>query len=1055
MMDSDHTEPRRSWFYVVNPDGGTPLTRRTHGYPGRLLVEDHSAAELPLAALLRAASGAGFSLEALEQAGQRPLAVRLGPATTAPHMDPTGPLEVLHVDGPALAALSSEQRVSEQLTRLLRETPPGASLRLPQPVIPPTANRALFFESPMSSELDHNDREISQGVLHLMGALMGSATTPVLAQLKMPGGGANHPISGLDGLTDGLAKTPVQLICLTLLEDYFEAARRLIQVLRERGCKAHIAVGGVMPTLSPEHVAAHLPGVSFVCRGAGERFVRRLAEIVGTSDVTTPLTDDQCWALMAMDGLLAVDHAGRRVIAGNLGCVAEVDDLDAAPVDLSRLEARHIQGGIEISTARGCTHHCSFCSILGRGRYQARSVDSIFELLDQYQARFGELFGADIPPSAFRVHISDDDFACDRHRAAAFLRRVEETRFRLSSLQLSIADLCRREQGRLLAEPDPLLLEPLRPGCFADATRRIPQAARLADYRSRGWSSYLQIGVESFSDPELARLAKGYRVEHIRAVIAALSARRIHTDAYFILSNTDTAAQDLIDSLEELCRLKLRHPRYFHLRFPAVTHLVSYFPSATHRRAARKGTAGRLKLRRTARIPGYPELDYPFVEHDIPQDEWVRSAVGANFLSDGNRYTESLVNLREHWLERHRGLPPPQDQTVGERLLRRLDDAPRRLVFGLLREATQRRREGSQGAADEAHALATAKALLDPPHRWLRAYRRCTQQVAPRLVVIPTWQCQLRCRYCYVPKQDGRVMERATLERAVDMLLGSDHDELILQFFGAEPLVEYGLVQHGLVYGAAQARLRDKRLSFVLSTNGYALDEEKLRWLADYPVKLELSLDGDAVTQNRNRPAAAPQSDSYVSGVASRAEAIAHSGLSHEVIMVVHPNNVQRLADNFAHISALGFSRIQVNIGLGVLWSESELESFAAGLYQIGNGLRAGWQAGDSRTLVNLEHKPLPMRLNGEVTVDFDGTIYGGNGFLHETEHKSRFAVGHLDDLGHFDRYWLDAPDNDYLLRWTYPPEVTQNNLRVGRIYASFLRWMLDHEGGHHGDPDR
>ena len=28
------------------------------------------------------------------------------------------------------------------------------------------------------------------------------------------------------------------------------------------------------------------------------------------------------------------------------------------------------------------------------------------------------------------------------------------------------------------------------------------------------------------------------------------------------------------------------------------------------------------------------------------------------------------------------------------------------------------------------------------------------------------------------------------------------------------------------------------------------------------------------------------------------------------------------------------------------------------------------------QVLVNLEHRPLPMRLNGEVTVDHDGTIY-------------------------------------------------------------------------------
>ena len=85
----------------------------------------------------------------------------------------------------------------------------------------------------------------------------------------------------------------------------------------------------------------------------------------------------------------------------------------------------------------------------------------------------------------------------------------------------------------------------------------------------------------------------------------------------------------------------------------------------------------------------------------------------------------------------------------------------------------------------------------------------------------------------------------------------------------------------------------------------------------------------------------------------------------------------------------------------------------------------------------------MPIRLNGEITVDWDGTIYGGNAFLHETEHKQKFVIGHLDDLASFDRYWLDSPTNDYLLDWSYPPDVTKNNLDVGRIFKSFHQWMM------------
>src|SRR5262245_17100348 len=162
--------------------------------------------------------------------------------------------------------------------------------------------------------------------------------------------------------------------------------------------------------------------------------------------------------------------------------------------------------------------------------------------------------------------------------------------------------------------------------------------------------------------------------------------------------------------------------------------------------------------------------------------------------------------------------------------------------------------------------------------------------------------------------------------------------------------------------------------------------------------------------------------------------------MPYDVIMVVHPQAAEQLADNFFHVASLGYQRIQVNFALGPVWTLDQQRAFARELHTIGNEIKRG--AGI--TMVNLENRPLPIRLNAEITVDWDGTIYGGNAFLHETEHKGKFVMGHLDDLGGFDRYWLDAPSNEHLLAWSYAPDVTQNNLAVGRIMTSFMRWMQE-----------
>jgi Radical SAM superfamily/B12 binding domain len=1027
-----------TYFLVHEPDGGRwaperarivtkdgrVVSRRRHGSPGRVEVADESGSLV--ATWLRAAAAAG---SAFSGAIRVRLAADGEPVLTR---DPDGTPR-LDLNGPAVAASPSHHPIDAQVAAL------SASLTQSEATPAPelggrAARKVLFFESLMNSDMPHNDCELSQGVLHMASALRGTGSEPVLCNVKMSITGSERPVVGLERLERALAPGDVDLVCITLLEGYWDGVIALVGELRRLGCRAHVAVGGVMPTLTPEHVAAHLPDVSFVCRGAGEYFVPRLAQIVGDrSSIDRPLESEQRAALLALDGLIAVDRAGRHLISANSAKTVRVESLDAVELDLGLFERRHLAQGVELSTSRGCIHKCSFCSIIGRQSYQARSAGGVFDTLEKYRARYREIFADEVPGNAFRLHISDDDFACDKPRARAFFDGLEATPFRLASVQVSVADLCRRGQKGLLPEPDPEIMDAIRAECFADASAEIPERDFVADHKSRRWSSYLQIGVETFSDKELDRLGKGYGREHVRVIVDELAKKAIHLDAYLILANADTTVEDLVDSVEELCRLKLRHPKWFHVRFPIVPRLVSYFPSASHRRMVRKGQSDALRLRGRASVPSHPELDYPFVDADEPRDPWVR-AVDESVFTDEGFYTGTLEKMRERLLElwqEGKDVTPER-----EALLRRLDDRARGLVFEQLSAASR------SAPREEKQALGNAESVLGPKEQWLPAFARFDSQAPARLVVIPTWQCELRCTYCYIPKQDGRVMPVSTLERSVDLLLSSSRSELLLQFFGGEALLEWGLVRHGIEYGEQRARVAGKKIRFIVSSNGWSLDAEKIDWLSRHPVKLELSLDGVSEVQNHARPARLRTLDSYQNGIAPRARQIVDAGLDYDVIMVVLPHNVHRLAEGFFHLADLGFRRIQVNFALGVMWRPEHKRAFADGLFRIGEGLRERWARGQDVTMVNLEAALFPVRLNGEITVDWDGAIYSGNGFLHENEHKQRLRIGHLDDLCSFDRYWLDAPGNDFLLQWGYPADVTANNRSVGAILTSFVRWM-------------
>jgi nitrite reductase/ring-hydroxylating ferredoxin subunit len=99
--------------------------------------------------------------------------------------------------------------------------------------------------------------------------------------------------------------------------------------------------------------------------------------------------------------LIAVDRAGGRLVSAASDHVVQVEELDRVDLDLSRVEPRHLATGVELATSRGCLHRCTFCSIIGRESYQARSAGGVIALLGKYDAHFSALFGEG--PRAFRV----------------------------------------------------------------------------------------------------------------------------------------------------------------------------------------------------------------------------------------------------------------------------------------------------------------------------------------------------------------------------------------------------------------------------------------------------------------------------------------------------------------------------------------------------------------------------------------------------------------------------------------------------------------------------
>ena len=312
---------------------------------------------------------------------------------------------------------------------------------------------------------------------------------------------------------------------------------------------------------------------------------------------------------------------------------------------------------------------------------------------------------------------------------------------------------------------------------------------------------------------------------------------------------------------------------------------------------------------------------------------------------------------------------------------------------------------------------------------------------SPRLILLATHACQLRCEYCRVRRFPGR-MTPAVAEAGVRWLLGGLRQEVELQFFGGEPLLAFDIVQRAAVLAASLAARSGKRVRFLLTTNGITLPERALQFFRDHEFAIEFSCDGRMATQLRQRRAVG--SRDYSEALARNLERLRTAGVDYQVIAVVTPENVGRMQDEFRYLAALGHRRIQLNYALGRFWDAGATARLFAGMRAVcalADGLGIEFVNRSAR-------RREPVVLNSELTVDCDGAVFRETGVCLEEDFRSmkdRFFVTRAAEAGLFDAHGSTQFDNMALLMGAYGRgrlrKVLLNNLELGLRFSRQPPW--------------
>lgn len=127
------------------------------------------------------------------------------------------------------------------------------------------------------------------------------------------------------------------------------------------------------------------------------------------------------------------------------------------------------------------------------------------------------------------------------------------------------------------------------------------------------------------------------------------------------------------------------------------------------------------------------------------------------------------------------------------------------------------------------------------------------------LILEVTQECNFRCSYCcfsgnyrYERTFRNVNMSNSTAIKAVDFFFDNKNvnsPEPWISFYGGEPLLQKDLILDVVEY----AQKKFHKVKFNIQTNGYLLDYEFYKKIAEYPVTLSVSIDGPKQIHDRCR----------------------------------------------------------------------------------------------------------------------------------------------------------------------------------------------------------
>jgi sulfatase maturation enzyme AslB (radical SAM superfamily) len=776
-------------------------------------------------------------------------------------------------------------------------------------------NKVLLFSNLMSSpEKKEDGYSYSCGVHYLASSLTEKEIPFIFSDSKICIDGSDF-VTQAQELKDILIKhSEINFVCITLSEFYFEKVVKLVAFIRKYS-HAFIGVGGIMPTLSPQHVFAHLPNINFLVRGIGEHVLPDIVKILSGKNVKSRISKNDFRRLRMLEGFM-FSHRGCKV-NDRINIINAPNSYGRSKLTFSFFNKKSLYQGLNLFTSWGCSNNCFFCTNPFKKNIYSKTCKELIEIIGKYYRRLKSVFLNKIPSSALALSFYDDDFLADNLRAVDFFNYLKTSPFKINFFQTGIRSFFkkdnRRDKGFVL---DLTLLSSIKSDIFL-----------------REKETNIFIGLENFNDYELQRLGKGYSFAMADLLIRALAIRQIKVAYHLILSNNLTTAENIIENLFKCSRYQKLYGSFFKVLTPVIPYLVSLYPSASYRLAVKNKRKKFLSVRRLLTDKKETSLDYPLIDHDIPID----------------CIAKELVPFVEKLFLKYSDYAKILEETL-------------MFLLYLGKKYPQKEREMSLLIKK----FALAEKNMQGKHVLENAFNRNNIQL------MVTRRCQLRCIYCPIKKRN-QDMSEDVLARSVKLLFTSDKKNLRLDFTGGEPLLRFDLVKRAVGLAKLYAKEKNKNVSFYMVTNLLALDVHMAVFLKNENFFLELSMDGVPGAHNFYKIPFKSSLDPYQQ-TSKNLKIIFSNKIVNHAVLVTGPVTSKNLFNNFSHLIHLGFRDVSINYALCSYWSRN---SFLELIFQL-ERIKRVWMPYIKKGVIrlgNLQSRQEPAIFNTELLVDVDGQI--------------------------------------------------------------------------------